>query len=198
MVTTVDAGSGTLAVALEGPSKVAIICTEVDEGYEFSYTPMAPGDYLINIKFCNVTIAGCPTKAVITGKCVCQATALRTCALHHVVCSSTCAGKGRPSDIIEHSGLVVEAVEKKAGETSKAKSFKGDASKVIAKGNGLKKAFAGSAGNFTIDIKDAGKYQTNQGAILYHNVLRYIMTDLNFGALHRSRSSVHGDGGRKW
>ena len=44
------------------------MCTEVDEGYEFTYTPMAPGDYLINIKYCNVTIAGCPTKAKITGE----------------------------------------------------------------------------------------------------------------------------------
>ena len=43
------------------------MCTEVDDGYEFTYTPMAPGDYLINIKYCNVTIAGCPTKAKITG-----------------------------------------------------------------------------------------------------------------------------------
>ncbi len=47
--------------------QVAIQCTEVDEGYEFSYTPMAPGSYLISVKYCNVTIAGMPTKAVITG-----------------------------------------------------------------------------------------------------------------------------------
>ncbi len=66
-VVTTNAGHGTLNVSLEGPSRVAIVCNEVDDGYEFSYTPMAPGDYLINIKYCNVTIAGCPTKAVITG-----------------------------------------------------------------------------------------------------------------------------------
>ena len=52
---------------------------------------------------------------------------------------------------------MVETVEKKAGETKKGKSFKGDASKVFAKGNGLNKAFSGSPGNFTIDIKGAGK-----------------------------------------
>jgi len=53
---------------MDGPTKVALVCTEVDEGYEFSYTPNAPGDYYIAIKYCNVTIAGCPHKAVITGE----------------------------------------------------------------------------------------------------------------------------------
>ena len=67
VVVTTGAGCGTLGVMMEGPAKVAIVCTEVDEGYEFSYTPTAPGDYLIVIKYCNVTIAGCPHKAVITG-----------------------------------------------------------------------------------------------------------------------------------
>jgi len=66
-VVTTGAGCGTLSVMVEGPAKVAVVCTEVDEGYEFSYTPTAPGDYFIVIKYCNVTIAGCPHKAVITG-----------------------------------------------------------------------------------------------------------------------------------
>lgn len=66
-VITTNAGTGTLAVHLEGPSKVAVVCTEVDDGYEFTYTPMAPGKYMIIVKYCNVTIAGCPFKAVITG-----------------------------------------------------------------------------------------------------------------------------------
>ena len=67
VVVTTGAGSGPLAVMVEGPAKVAVVCTEVDEGYEFTYTPTAPGDYYIIIKYCNVTIAGCPHKAVITG-----------------------------------------------------------------------------------------------------------------------------------
>jgi len=70
-VITTNSGSGTLAVHLEGPLKVAIVCTEVDEGYEFTYTPMAPGNYMIVVKYCNVPIAGCPFKAVITGRPAC-------------------------------------------------------------------------------------------------------------------------------
>jgi len=67
-VVTTGSGCGTLAVLIEGPSKIAIVCTEVEDGYEFSYTPAAPGDYLITIKYCNVTIAGCPHKAVVVGE----------------------------------------------------------------------------------------------------------------------------------
>ena len=67
VVVTTGAGCGPLAVMMEGPARVALVCTDVDEGYEFSYTPTAPGDYLIAIKYCNVSIAGCPHKAVVTG-----------------------------------------------------------------------------------------------------------------------------------
>jgi filamin len=129
-VTTTNAGSGTLGVTIEGPSKCAIVCTEQDEGYEFSYTPMAPGDYLISIKYCNITIAGCPTKAKI-------------------------GGKGKASDVTETSGLAVETVEKKPG-AKKTKKFTGDASKVTARGAGLKKCFMNRPATFNIDVKDAG------------------------------------------
>ena len=67
-VITTNAGAGTLAVHIEGPSKLAIVCTELDDGYEFTYTPMAAGNYMIIIKYCSVTIAGCPFKAVVTGR----------------------------------------------------------------------------------------------------------------------------------
>lgn len=66
------------------------------------------------------------------------------------------SGKGKPSDILETSGLFVETVEKKPG-SSKSKRFHGDATKVIAQGNGLKKGYPGRAGTFTLDVKDAGK-----------------------------------------
>lgn len=68
VVITTNAGSGVLNCQIEGPSKCAIRCVEVDEGYEFHYTPMAPGDYLITVKYCNVTIAGMPCKSHVVGK----------------------------------------------------------------------------------------------------------------------------------
>ena len=48
-------------------AQVAIQCTEVEEGYEFIYTPMAGGDYLLTIKYSNITIAGMPSKISVTG-----------------------------------------------------------------------------------------------------------------------------------
>jgi filamin len=66
-----------------------------------------------------------------------------------------CPGKGKPSQIKETSALVVETVEKKPGAAPK-KKFVGDASKVVAKGNGLQKAFMGRPATFTVDTKDAG------------------------------------------
>jgi filamin len=65
----VNAGSGALAVTIDGPSKVQLSCREVEEGYEFTYSPTAPGDYLITIKYAGSThIPGSPFKARIEGK----------------------------------------------------------------------------------------------------------------------------------
>ena len=66
---TQNAGSGALAVTVDGPSKVQLHCCEVEEGYEFTYTPSAPGDYLITIKYAgNSHVPGSPFKARIVGK----------------------------------------------------------------------------------------------------------------------------------
>jgi filamin len=138
-VMTVNCGIGTLLVQIEGPSKVAIQCSEIDEGYEFTYVPMAPGDYLITIKYCNVTIAGCPTKAKVSGS-------------------------GKPSAVTEQSSLAIETVEKKPGAVA-TKRFFGDASKIVAKGNGLKKSFLNRPANFTIELKDAGNSLLTVGMI---------------------------------
>ena len=55
-------------MTVDGPSKVQLTCNEVEEGYEFTYTPSAPGDYLITIKYAgNVHIPGSPFKAKIEG-----------------------------------------------------------------------------------------------------------------------------------
>lgn len=66
-VRTAGAGSGFLALTIDGPSKVALSCKEVDDGYEFSYTPFSPGKYLISIKYGNINIAGSPYVSEITG-----------------------------------------------------------------------------------------------------------------------------------
>lgn len=68
MVNTVNAGAGALAVTVEGPSKVKLESKEAEEGYEFTYTPTSPGDYLIVIRYAGVHIAGSPFKARVEGE----------------------------------------------------------------------------------------------------------------------------------
>ena len=64
-----NAGSGALAVTVDGPSKVQLTCDEINEGYQFTYTPTSPGDYLISIKYAgNAHIPGSPFRARIEGK----------------------------------------------------------------------------------------------------------------------------------
>ena len=64
IVDTCAAGAGTLAVTIDGPSKVAMDCSEVDNGYKVRYTPLVNGDYYVHIKYNNVHISGSPWKVM--------------------------------------------------------------------------------------------------------------------------------------
>ncbi|KAL1493038.1 hypothetical protein ABEB36_011179 [Hypothenemus hampei] len=138
IVDTLNAGAGTLAVNIDGPSKVSMDCTEVEEGYKVRYTPIAPGDYYISIKYNNIHIVGSPFK--VTSK-----------------------GDAKVADVggQESSSVVVETVSK-VGKGANHKGpvlphFKSDASKVISKGMGLKKAYLGKQNQFTVGAQDAGQ-----------------------------------------
>ena len=68
-INTTKAGPGSLALTIEGPSKVKMKCQEGPEGYRVQYTPMAPGNYLISIKYGGPQhISGSPFKAKVTGR----------------------------------------------------------------------------------------------------------------------------------
>ena len=57
-----------MSVTIEGPSKVKMDCQETPEGYKVMYTPMAPGSYLIGVKYGGPNhIVGSPFKAKVTG-----------------------------------------------------------------------------------------------------------------------------------
>lgn len=68
LVNTCDAGTGSLSVTIDGPSKVAMDCSEVDNGYKVRYTPMLPGEHYMSIKYNNIHIVGSPFKVSCTGK----------------------------------------------------------------------------------------------------------------------------------
>ncbi|KAK5639704.1 hypothetical protein RI129_012196 [Pyrocoelia pectoralis] len=137
IIDTLNAGAGTLAVTIDGPSKVSMDCTEVEEGYKVRYTPLAPGDYYISIKYNNNHIVGSPFKVHSTG-------------------DSKMVDIGTQ----ETSSVIVETVAKVSKEGGVKASvlpvFKSDASKVTSKGMGLKKAYIGKQNQFTVSANTAG------------------------------------------
>ncbi|XP_076577758.1 filamin-C isoform X8 [Chaetodon auriga] len=137
IVNTCNAGSGALSVTIDGPSKVKMDCQECPEGYKVSYTPMAPGNYLISIKYGGPQhIVGSPFKAKVSGPRLSGGHSLH-----------------------ETSSVLVETVSKSSamgGAFASLPKFSSDASKVISRGAGLSKAFVGQKNTFTVDCSKAG------------------------------------------
>ncbi|KAF7207732.1 filamin-B isoform X1 [Nothobranchius furzeri] len=139
IINNTKAGPGALAVTIEGPSKVKMDCQEIPEGYKVHYTPMAPGNYLISIKYGGPNhISGSPFKARVTGPRlvnVTNASETSTLTLDPAVRSSS-------------SSLTQSSVPR-PGDS--------DASKVLSRGPGLSKAFVGQRSSFSVDCSNAGK-----------------------------------------
>ncbi|XP_078393717.1 filamin-B-like [Cetorhinus maximus] len=136
IVNTTNAGPGALAVTIDGPSKVKMDCLECSEGYTVTYTPMAPGNYLISIKYGGpYHIVGSPFKARITGQ--------------HLISSHS---------LHETSSVLVDSVSKLASAAPLGAGPKphSDSGKVVAKGLGLNKAYVGQKNSFTVDCSKAG------------------------------------------
>uniref|UniRef100_A0A3Q1HD57 Filamin C, gamma b (actin binding protein 280) n=1 Tax=Acanthochromis polyacanthus TaxID=80966 RepID=A0A3Q1HD57_9TELE len=139
IVNTCNAGSGALSVTIDGPSKVKMDCQECPEGYKVSYTPMAPGNYLISIKYGGPQhIVGSPFKAKVSGPRLSGGHSLH-----------------------ETSSVLVETVTKSSsssmgGAFASLPKFSSDASKVVSRGSGLSKAFVGQKNTFTVDCSKAG------------------------------------------
>uniref|UniRef100_A0A4Y0BPW1 Calponin-homology (CH) domain-containing protein n=2 Tax=Anopheles funestus TaxID=62324 RepID=A0A4Y0BPW1_ANOFN len=136
IIDTCNAGAGTLAVTVDGPAKVAMDCTEVEEGYKVRYTPLLPGHYYMTIKYNQMHIVGSPFKINCTGESLAEAGGQET------------------------SSVIVETVAKvsKGGNRTGVilPIFKSDASKIQSKGMGLKKAYMGKQNQFTVNAGDAG------------------------------------------
>ena len=67
VIDTSGVGAGTLSITVDGPSKVDLSCNEVDDGYEVSYTPMAPGKYYVTVKYNGKNVRGSPFSVMING-----------------------------------------------------------------------------------------------------------------------------------
>jgi len=147
LVDTCAAGAGTLNVRIDGPATVSMDCTEAEDGYKVRYTPLVNGDYYINVKYNNVHISGSPWKVHCTGH------------------SKAESAQG----VQESSEVTVQTVQKVSSRKDEHQGvtmpkFNSDATKVTARGLGLKKAHPGRQNNFAINASQAG------GNILYVGV----------------------------
>ncbi|NXY86383.1 FLNA protein, partial [Alcedo cyanopectus] len=143
LVKTANAGAGALAVTIDGPSKVKLDCVECAEGHRVTYTPMAPGNYLISIKYGGPHhIVGSPFKAKVTGPRLSGGHSLH-----------------------ETSTVLVETMTRGGTTTTTSRGppafgglpkFSSDAGKVVARGPGLSTAFLGQKNHFTVDCSKAG------------------------------------------
>ncbi|MEE6501811.1 hypothetical protein FKM82_004326 [Ascaphus truei] len=136
IINTSKAGPGTLSVTIEGPSKVTMECKESPEGYKVLYTPMAPGNYMIGVKYGGPNhIVGSPFKAKVTGQRLVSV-----------------------GSVSETSSIIVQSVTRASTETvySAVPRFSSDASKVTSKGAGLAKAYIGQRSTFAVDCSKAG------------------------------------------
>ncbi|KAF0036580.1 hypothetical protein F2P81_011892 [Scophthalmus maximus] len=135
VVNTSNAGPGALAVTIDGPSKVKMDCVECPEGYRVTYTPMAPGNYLISIKYGGpYHIVGSPFKAKITGSKLVSSHSMH-----------------------ETSSVMVDPVTRAISCSQQGAPTQSDASKVVAKGQGLTKGFIGQKNSFSVDCSKAGR-----------------------------------------
>ncbi|XP_014746233.1 PREDICTED: filamin-C [Sturnus vulgaris] len=138
LVQTANAGAGALAVTIDGPSKVELDCTEVPEGHRVTYTPMAPGNYLISIKYGGPHhIVGSPFKAKVTGPRLSGGHSLHETSTVMVEPVVRAGSRGPPA----------------FGGVTKAPS---DAGQVVARGPGLAAARLGHKNHFTVDCSKAG------------------------------------------
>ncbi|KAM9362097.1 filamin B a [Symphorus nematophorus] len=139
IINNTKAGPGALAVTIEGPSKVKMDCQEIPEGYKVQYTPMAPGNYLISIKYGGPNhITGSPFKAKVTGPRLVNVTNA----------SETSTLTVDPAVRASSSSFTQSAMPRFADS---------DASKVLSRGPGLSKAFVGQRSSFSVDCSKAGK-----------------------------------------
>lgn len=134
VINTCNAGAGQLAVTIEGPSKVSMDCTEVPDGYKVRYTPLAPGDYYVIVKYNGYHIVSSPFKVHCTGNALAE------------------------PGTQEVSSVVVETTAKQSKhKTDQMPRFRSDPSKITSKGPGLKKAITHKQNSFQVNASESGQ-----------------------------------------
>ncbi|XP_077428421.1 filamin B a isoform X1 [Vanacampus margaritifer] len=140
IIDSAAAGQGAVAVTVEGPSKVQMECLEVPGGYKVLYTPMAPGSYVVAVKYGGPHhIAGSPFVAKVTGPPLVNVT-------NSSVSSTLTLEPSAEASVVSSSNSSLQSA-----------SDGSDASKVLSRGLGLSKAYVGQKSSFSVDCSKAGK-----------------------------------------
>lgn len=142
IIDTCNAGAGTLAVTMDGPSKASMDCTEVEDGYKVRYTPLLPGDYYCTIKYNHMHIVGSPFKIIVDGEKLADGGAQETTTVSVETVAKISKGGKNIGPILP--------------------IFKSDASKITSKGMGLKKAYTGKQNQFTLSATLAGELENDE------------------------------------
>lgn len=153
-IDTSHAGHGNLSVTIDGPSKVTMDCTEVDDGYRVKYTPLLQGEYWITVKCNAYHISGSPfrvrclpsTQAPLAATEVTTTTVQKQQVTQH--------GSRGQRETSQETTRSTREVRETASSLNEGKSYP---SKVSASGVGLSKAFVGKNNSFTVNCSNAGE-----------------------------------------
>ncbi|CAF4240776.1 unnamed protein product [Rotaria sp. Silwood2] len=157
LIDTQNAGPGTLAVTVDGPSKVELDCREVSEDYRVSFTPTASGKYLIKIRFAGVNIEGSPFK------CSVEDMNLNTNRDDYSSISTLSYVRYSQDNLASHSRYDTSEQSSSHLVSSLDNYVTIDASRVRAHGDGLLRAFRNKKATFTVDTSDGGKAMLKVG-----------------------------------
>lgn len=152
VIDTSEVGAGTLSVTVDGPSKVDMDCSELDRGYEVSYTPTISGDYLVTVKYNGMNVEGSPFKVVAVGG---GASSQGTVKARRE--STTMS-----METIQHTTYKQETMFSEASNTSRSSSrklpiqFNSDAAECTAAGTGLQEPVLGRQNSFSVDCSKGG------------------------------------------
>lgn len=146
-IDTSAAGTGALAVTVDGPSKVDIDCVEIEKGYRASFVPTMVGVYIILVKFADVQIAGSPFTCHVYDSTE-SSRSIASSYQHH----QTSVPIARPL----HTQVRTE-VQPVNIQVVDVETVAANADKVTAYGTGLSHAFVGEDAHFTVDTHNAGR-----------------------------------------
>jgi len=172
VIDTSGVGAGTLSITVDGPSKVDLSCNEVDDGYEVSYTPMAPGKYYVTVKYNGKNVRGSPFSVMVNGDNLTSSTTTNNNNNRAINNSSLQKEQSRSSMTMEtmqrtsyirhqYSEQRVSSMSMSRNATRNQilpppKQAEPDPTKVKAWGKGLEQALISRQNSFNVDCNLAG------------------------------------------